>query len=74
MVGKVNLVENFAGRARPRDQDTKINAAPLCYVIFVAYIAYLYGVAQKALFELDQKIIPSGDAMTYVVFFYRIVN
>ncbi len=48
--------------------------AATCYTIFAAYIACVYGVAQKSLFELDQKIIPSGDAMTYSIFFYRILN
>ncbi len=55
-------------------QTEKPANAATYYVIFVAYIACLYGVAQKALYELDQKIIPSGDAMTYSIFFYRILN
>jgi len=53
--------------------DKSVNVT-ICYVIFVAYTACLYAVGQKSLFELDQKIVPSGDAMTYVIFFYQILN
>ena len=58
----------------PSDRTDQANNVTLYYVIFVVYAACLYGVAQKSLYELDQKIVPSGDAMTYSIFFYKIIN
>ena len=50
------------------------NNLTTCYAILVAYTAFLFGVSQKAIYELDQKIIPFGDAMTYASFFFRILD
>jgi hypothetical protein len=67
-------IEDHGGQSQiASGQGGKTNMA-ICYVIFIAYIACLHGIAQKALYQLDQKIVPSGDAMTYSIFFYRILN
>ena len=53
---------------------TQVNNVPLSYVLFVLYAICLFGIAHKALLELDQKLVPTGDAFTYAVFFYQVLN
>lgn len=71
---KVNLIENFTNLTRLQDRDTKTSVAPLCYAIFIAYALALFFVSQKALYEIDQKLVPEGDAFTYATFFYELLN
>src|SRR5690348_15674724 len=68
-------VKPFEDHALTQSGDTNKNGhATAYYVILVAYAAFMYGVSQKALYQLDQKIVPSGDAMTYAVFFFKIID
>src|SRR5579863_3294485 len=46
----------------------------IIYVIFAAYSLWLYALAQSKIFELDRHVVPTGDAFTYTVFLYRILN
>lgn len=72
--GEIN-VKPLEDHAPPQSCEAGKNGhATAYYVIFVAYAAFMFGVSQKALYELDQKIVPSDDAMTYAIFFFRIVN
>ena len=61
-------------RPRPKDEESGRQSIDICYAILGVCTLSIYLVAQGELNAVDQKLVPRGDAFTYSVFLYEILN
>ena len=66
-------IEHRAGEVALKYGGSKRENRALCYVILVAYVFVLYSFGQRARYEIDGLIVPSGNSMTYVPFLFSLV-
>ena len=70
----VNPSENSESETPPSGGASNSNNAFVAYAVFAGYTIWLYAAAPSKLFAIDQELVPTGDAFTYTVFFYRILD
>jgi hypothetical protein len=57
-----------------KDDGTSRQGIDICYVIIGVCTLFIYLFAEKELTAVDQTIVPRGDAFTYSIFLYEILN
>ena len=61
-------------QTHPKDEESGRQSIDICYAILGVCTLSIYLVAQGELNAVDQKLVPRGDAFTYSVFLYEILN
>lgn len=67
-------IEQIDGEAALKYGASSRDNRALCYAILVAYVFVLYSVGQRARYDIDRLIVPSGDSMNYVPFLFNVLT